>query len=492
MLPWPGRGRAQGRARRGAGPGPAPSSPAGVSKRRRAVRLPSRAVLIALFLLLLLLVLNAGTLLTYRQVRGTIDEELGGRLLGVACAVSAGIPPEEMRALIEQPEGPAAERLRALLARVRFDTEIGELFLVDGEKRHLLDVDGRIRAGDPNPAVDLHYAAVTAALAGVPAASDLYEIEGVYLKTGFAPVLDESGEVLGALAAEGGASFFQGLWRLRRQVVVTGAAGMLAALALAIFFSHLLRKVAIAERSLRETGALAAAGELAAVLAHEIRNPLAVISSRAERVRAKIEKGRPPGEILSWFEAIPSEIGRLDRVLSQYLSYARPSAEGEEAARLGPVLDAVLGLLEHELSRRGIDLVRRTSAADALRVRMAPAALHQVLVNLLLNARDAMPEGGALAVHADPGRRDLVLSITDTGCGMTSDQCRRAFDAFYTTKPQGSGLGLAVVRSMMDLYGATVSVESAPGKGASFTLSIPLAFPLASVSQASHEEKSND
>jgi len=457
---------------------------------------PPRALLIGLFLLLLLLVLNAGAFLTYYQVRGTIEEELGGRLLGVACATAAGIPPADMRALKREPAGPVAERVRAFLARVRLDTEVGELYLVDEERRHLLDVDGRYRAGEENPAVELHYAAATAALAGVPAASDLYEIAGVYLKTGFAPVLDESGAVLGALAAEGGASFFQGLWRLRRQVLITGAAGMVAVLALAFFFTRLLRKTAIAERSLRETSALAAAGELAAVLAHEIRNPLTVISSRAERVRAKIEKGQPPEEILSWFEAIPLEVGRLDRVLTQYLSYARPADLEEEAVLLGPTLDAVLGLLEHDLARRGIEVARATSAAETLRVRMAPAALHQVLVNLLLNARDAMPRGGRLTVSAHPGRRGLSLSVADTGVGMTAEEKRRAFEAFYTTKPEGSGLGLAIVRSMLDLYGARVTVQSAPGEGATFTLEIPLApeeaRPAAATEPATDREEGTD
>ncbi|MFH1144438.1 MAG: ATP-binding protein [Candidatus Eisenbacteria bacterium] len=442
---------------------------------RRRFRVSRRALLIGLFLLLLLLVLNASAFLTYIQVHGTIDEELGGRLLGIASATAAGISPADMRALKQDPAGETAGRLRAFLARVRLETEVGELYLFDESRLHLLDVDAQIAPGTENPSVELHYAAATAALAGVPAASELYEVGGVYLKTGFAPVLDEAGGVLGALAAEGGASFFQGLWRLRRQVLITGAAGMIAVLALAVFFTRLLRAQAVAERTLRETSALAAAGELAALLAHEIRNPLAVVSSRAERVRAKIEKGSPPEEILSWFEAIPSEVARLDRILTQYLSYARPADLDEEAAAPGATIDAVVGLLENDLGRKGIRLVRETGGLDAIRVRMAPAALHQVLLNLLLNARDAMPGGGVLTLTARRSRKSLLLGVADTGVGMSADQRRRVFDAFYTTKPHGSGLGLAVVRSMLDLYGARVEVSSAPGAGSAFVLDLPLA-----------------
>jgi two-component system sensor histidine kinase HydH len=106
---------------------------------------------------------------------------------------------------------------------------------------------------------------------------------------------------------------------------------------------------------------------------------------------------------------------------------------------------------------------------------MAPAALHQVLVNLLLNARDAMSAGGTITFAARKEGRLIALSIDDTGCGMTPEQQRRAFEPFYTTKPSGSGLGLAVVRSMIDLYGGRVELQSRPDEGTRFTLWLPAA-----------------
>jgi signal transduction histidine kinase len=444
---------------------------------RRGGRLgvPARPLLIGLFLILLLLVLNASVLLIYRQVRHTIEAELGERLLSIATATAAGIDPATMRALRADPEGAAAARLRRFLERVQLDSDVGDLYLFDEMHSQLLDVGGRFPAGYANPALELHYAAATAALAGVPAASELYRVADVYLKTAFAPVLGDSGEVLGALAAEGGASFFRGLRGLQRQVLLTGAVGIVLVIGLALFFTQLLRRQALAERTLRETSALAAAGELAAVLAHEIRNPLAIVSSRAERVRAKIAQGRGPEEILEWFEAIPQEVARLDSILTQYLAYARPRDLAGDAATLRPTLDAVLSLLQGDLTRRGVALERIEEVPPDQRVRLAPAALHQVLLNLLLNARDAMPQGGRLRVEVRPAGRDVRVSIADTGVGMTPEQRRRAFEAFFTTKPRGSGLGLAVVRSMLDLYGARVAVESEPGRGTRIDLWLPSA-----------------
>jgi signal transduction histidine kinase len=431
--------------------------------------------LLGLFLLLLLLVLNTSLFLTYRQVRGTIEEELSHRLLGIASTAAAGISPAAFEDLCGDPSGPAHRPLRALLQRVRQDTDLGEIYLFDTSRRQLLDADLDRPAGYENPALELHFGAATAALAGVAATSELYRVGQVYLKTAFAPVIDQNGEVLGAIGVEGGSGFFRGLWRLRRQVLLSGAVGIAAVLALALFFGRLLRSQAIAERALRETSALAAAGELAAILAHEIRNPLAIISARAERVQSKIEGGKPAGEVLEWFAAIPREVERLNRVLTQYLSFARPADLATEAAEIGPTLDAALSLLAGDLARKGIALVREDAQAAGARVAMAPAALHQVLLNLLLNARDAMPDGGQIEIGARRGANWLTLRIADTGMGMSREQLRNAFKPFYTSKSRGSGLGLSVVRSMLDLYGGRVDVASQVGRGTTFTLWIKVA-----------------
>jgi signal transduction histidine kinase len=432
--------------------------------------------LLGLFLVVLMLVLNVSLALMYRQVRGTIEVELGQRLLGIATATAAGIDEDDFRALLEDPgdEAPAREqrRLQARLRLILYETDLGEIYVLSDEFEYLLDAAGHHPRGYAHPAVDLHFGAVTAAMTGVAAASDLYRAGQVYLKTAFAPVFGLEGEVLGAVGIEGGSHFFAGLWQVRRQVLFSGMIGVAVVLALALFFGRILRTQARAERTLRETATLAAAGELAAILAHEIRNPLAIISSRAERVRAKIHQGKSSEELLAWFEAIPREIERLNRVLGQYLTFARPAEPEGEAADFDGTLDAVLTLLEGDFRRKGVSVRRGGPTAEPLRVRMAPAALHQILLNLLLNARDAMPHGGTVSVSASASVDRVIVTVSDTGCGMSPAQQRKAFDSFYTTKEHGSGLGLAVVRSMLELYGGAVELESRPGVGTTFTLSI--------------------
>lgn len=452
--------------------------------RRRLPRASGWPIL-GLFLVLLLLVLNISLLMIYRQVRGTIEEELAARLVGIATATAAGIDAEEFRALRPGSAAPAPEaaadiarlrtQLRERLQLILYETGLGEVYVMGSDYEYLLDAAGNHPRGYAHPALDLHFGAATAAMTGVAAASDLYRAGRVYLKTAFAPIYGEDGLVLGAVGVEGGSSFFAGLWQVRRQVLVTGMIGVVGVLALALFFGRVLRTQAQAERTLRETATLAAAGELAAILAHEIRNPLAVISSRAERVQAKIGQGKPPEELARWFAAIPREIDRLNRVLSQYLTFARPTELEGEAAEVEGTFDAVFGLLEGDFQRKGVRVARTPAQGGAPRVRMAPAALHQVLLNLLLNARDAMPGGGTVTTRVQRAGETLVVEVSDTGCGMSPQQQRKAFESFYTTKEHGSGLGLAVVRSMLELYGGSVSIESRVGAGTTFRLTMPAA-----------------
>lgn len=438
--------------------------------RRRGLRSPSRWLLLGCFLIFLLLALNAILFMTYRRVHGTIARELGERLMAIANATAAGISADDIICLANDPASPEAQRVQEMLQRVRFETSLAEIYLFDVERRHLLDADRHYGRDYANPALELHYGAATAALTGIAAASDLYRLGPVYLRTAFAPVLGPAGEVVAVVGVEGGANFFLGFATLRRQILVSGAVGMIAVLALALFFSRLLRTQTLAERTLRETSALTAAGELAAILAHEIRNPLAIISARAERVRAKIEQDRSPEEVLKWFDAIPGEVERLNRILTQYLTFARPGDLEEDAAEWDATITAALSLLEGDFARKGITFIREDQSLMQVRIAMAPAALHQVLLNLLLNARDAMPKGGELRLLARDLGRQLEIQIIDSGCGMNDEQIRSVFEAFYTTKPKGSGLGLAVVRSMLDLYGGRVTVASEPEVGTTFTL----------------------
>lgn len=226
------------------------------------------------------------------------------------------------------------------------------------------------------------------------------------------------------------------------------------------------------ERQLQHSEKLAAVGRLAAGLAHEIGTPLNIISGRAEYLLAEMEKGNPRTKSLS---IIIEQIERIKRIIEQLLGYARVHPPQIVPTPLSQVLSNVLALLDHELKRHRIEVELKVSeglpdlAAD-------PHLLQQVFVNLLLNACDAMPEGGYVRIAAQAKDGWIEMSVEDTGCGIPPEDLPRIFDPFFTTKKtgEGTGLGLSVVYGIVRDHGGRIEVKSEVGIGTTFVISLPI------------------
>ncbi|MFO0602543.1 MAG: ATP-binding protein [Polyangiales bacterium] len=237
---------------------------------------------------------------------------------------------------------------------------------------------------------------------------------------------------------------------------------------------------------LRETQArlvererLAALGEAAAVVAHEVRNPLAVIFNAVSSLR---RRAGPAPDVAPLLEMVMEEAGRLNQIVSDLLDFARPAEPQRRAEPLGPVAE---GAVEAALARAQ---AAQHGGRVAVSVEVAPDAppawadarmVRQALLNLCLNALEAMPEGGKLAVtvRAVPERGRVAVDVRDAGPGVPAEARGRIFLPFYTTRSMGTGLGLAVVKRVADAHGGEASVRDAPGGGAVFTLELPAAPP---------------
>lgn len=217
--------------------------------------------------------------------------------------------------------------------------------------------------------------------------------------------------------------------------------------------------------------ALHSAGRLAAQIAHQIKNPLAVINNSAFSLNRALESARP--ELRRHVEIISEEVERSDRILTQLMNYAR-LAEGH-----------VEKLDVKEEVERAVREVFPPGGGFATRVTceiephlpalvMQRAHLSEILVNLLKNAREAVAAGGAIRVTVnDTDEGAIVVRVSDDGPGIPPDRRERVFEAYYTTKPGGTGLGLPIVRHNAELYGGTVQLDSSLGKGATFTVVFP-------------------
>src|SRR5919108_2458416 len=222
------------------------------------------------------------------------------------------------------------------------------------------------------------------------------------------------------------------------------------------------------EERLRHADRLATLGRMSANIAHEIRNPLASLTGAIEVLATQ----GPAADLRERLATIVlKESGRLNAILRDFLEYARPAPLARARVNVCETIDEVLTLLEHRATAGSLKVVRELPAS--LEWDVDPQQFRQAMWNLCLNAVQAMPDGGELRVAAVVIDGWLVVRIEDSGDGIGGSDVAHVFEPFFSTKPGGSGLGLALVHRILKDHGGEVDVESSPGGGSTFTLRIP-------------------
>jgi signal transduction histidine kinase len=238
-----------------------------------------------------------------------------------------------------------------------------------------------------------------------------------------------------------------------------------------------------ANRMLRETQKrlalsekLAAIGEITAGVAHEINNPVAVIQGNLDLARDLL--GPHAAAVKEELALIDQQVGRINTIVTKLLQFARPTEYAGYVERVAPadVVADSLVLVRHLLERSRVAVARDDGATRSMNLNRNE--LQQVLINLIVNAIHAMPQGGTLTLRSrdadENGVAGIAIEVADTGCGIPSEHLERIFDAFFTTKmDQGTGLGLSISYTLVARYGGRIDVASAVGQGSTFTVWIP-------------------
>jgi two-component system sensor histidine kinase PilS (NtrC family) len=249
---------------------------------------------------------------------------------------------------------------------------------------------------------------------------------------------------------------------------------MTACFAVAFLSSFLSEQVRITRKELRvmenhvkRVEKMAAVGEMAAGLAHEIKNPLASLTGSIQLLKEDIRYNPDHDRLM---QIILREADRLSSLANNFLLYARPPAGKVEVIELDKVLIETAELFEKDASNNGrITLTKKIQSN--LWISMDPVHLRQILWNLLLNASEAIEGEGVIDIemYASKNKR-VCIKIADNGCGISPEELKTIFDPFFTTKPTGTGLGLSIVHRILDAYDSWLNVESEANKGTTFTL----------------------
>jgi signal transduction histidine kinase len=243
---------------------------------------------------------------------------------------------------------------------------------------------------------------------------------------------------------------------------------------------HSLEALARAQSELVARERMAALGELAASMAHEVRNPLGAIANCVTALRHQPGR-RPDTQQESLFEIIVEEVQRLDELIRGLLDFARPVEPQPRPEPLEPVVEGALSAALRAQAISSQVTVQREVAPDLPLALVDVQLLHVALSNLFTNALQAMPQGGDLNVRIEREQRSgasrLELSISDTGTGIAPEVQQRIFEPFFTTRATGTGLGLSIVRRIVEGHSGEVEVRSTVGRGTTFTVRLPSAEP---------------
>lgn len=224
-----------------------------------------------------------------------------------------------------------------------------------------------------------------------------------------------------------------------------------------------------AEEAVRRGDRLAALGQLSAGLAHELRNPLGTIRGSAEMLTRAVSAENEVAREVAGF--ISSEVDRANSLITRFLHFARPLELRADVADLAHTIDRAIAQVEPEAP--GISIYKNY-APEIPPFRFDAELMERVLYNLILNAAQASPAGGTVTVKTRAGDGAAEISVIDRGSGIDAAHLNTIFNPFFTTKPQGVGLGLAIVGKIVDEHGGKISVESEPGRGSVFRVQVPM------------------
>jgi len=247
--------------------------------------------------------------------------------------------------------------------------------------------------------------------------------------------------------------------------------------ALACSFNHMTDQLRSQRERLVQSERVAAWRELARRLAHELKNPLFPLQLTVENlVRARSLPAEEFDEVFRESTAtLGTEIANLKTIIGRFSDFSKMPKPELERIDAKDVVARVLALYEKTTGPAAAIHFDSAISAKPMLIMADPELLHRALSNLVLNAIDAMPNGGTLALSAQPKGDGVELRVADTGEGLTPEECERLFTPYYTTKQHGTGLGLAIVQAVVADHAGTITVESRAGGGAAFIIVLPKA-----------------
>jgi signal transduction histidine kinase len=421
------------------------------------------------FTALILVAVNIGWWWYYRSIAGYFEAQLSFRLKATAASAALAIGADEVDALLLDNLDTWAKAYEYLDSLARIES-LSEASIIDIDFRYLVTM-----REDYSP--DRYLLAVAnlkelqQALAGETASTELYDIDGTYLKSAYAPLYGSDGNIDALLVIEAGVDYFDELKVLRTNLYALAGGSAAMILVLLVIYIVYSRRLAAAEEALFQAGAQAALGRMVAVVSHEIKNPLMILRAAGERLVKKHDDREAA--------FVVEEVNRLNDIVSGYLSFARGDLTLHyETVDLQALLDNISAEIGGQAKKHAVKI--NVNTADELPSLVADyRALRQVLLNVLFNAIDAAANAREdqrqVDIQAETREKQIRITIANTGEKVSRSEREKLFEPFYTTKTKGSGLGLYISRRIVEAHGGRIDFASEESELTMIEITLPIA-----------------
>ncbi len=357
---------------------------------------------------------------------------------------------------------PTALFYQQLLYELKISNDLENIILLDPSGRMLVDYRLNFRIGDSLMTFPIQRDLLLKASQGQTPAPILLKSGKQYFLSAYFPVLNDFEEPVAILVIDAPLQFFSTLHDFETGTLYIGAGGLF----ILILFSALIlvatRRLFAVEDRMKEQQRLAQLGEMAASVAHEIRNPLSIMKTTAEVLQKRYSD--TSDEMLTF---IPDEIDRLNRLVEDFLQFARQRPLNPEPIQLQEFIQDFVKRIPDQHINTEIQ-------SDLPVIQVDPDALRQILLNLLNNARDASSDDAPVILRvSEEGSKRIRLEVADRGQGIPDKDREKIFEPFYSTKATGSGLGLAITRQLLRRMGGEIEIRSKSGQGTSVIIWLP-------------------
>jgi signal transduction histidine kinase len=364
------------------------------------------------------------------------------------------------------------QTLQKSLKDLKDKNGLRSVLMIDVEKQVLVDAESEFSIGEEYPLLTLDKEEIEKAFSGSASATPLYRIGENPFKRCYVPLYNSQNEVTSVLRLEASRDYFNDILRVKKHIYWIGTIVVCLLILIAMLFYNLLKSLLKTEETLALADRLRSLGTLAAGFAHEIRNPLSIIRATAESISEEL-----PGEAeqQSLLRSIVDETDRLNQLMTQFLQFAKPlpSDDKNPSCDIRKIIPSALSMLQKDFEKKSIPL-KVNLEADLPPLPMDERSLRQILLNLVINAGEAIDSQGEIEVSARRKKNYIRIEVTDTGRGILEKSKTRVFDPFYTTKDKGTGLGLFVTRMLVERARGRIFISDNSKKGTTVSLEIPI------------------